>query len=643
MSLPTPYQSVIHLSRYARWNDSARRREYLPETVGRYVSFFQNHLERNFSVPQNHTSYGTVARGIVGLEVMPSMRCMMSAGPALEREHMCGFNCTYMAIDRVEAFAELMYISMCGSGVGFSVERQHTGRLPMIPRRLRVSSETIIVPDSRLGWATSFERLLRKLYAGEIPGWDTSQVRPRGSRLKTMGGTASGPEPLIELFRFVVKTFENAKGRRLSSLECHDICCKTGDIVQTGGVRRSALLSLSNLSDLRMRDAKSGAWYQTDPHRAISNNSVAYTEKPTVGAFMDEWLALYNSKSGERGIFNRVAAWDQARQIGRRAEWDNDEPVDFGANPCGEIILRDCQTCNLTEVVARPEDTFETLKWKVELATIMGTWQSTLTRYGYVSNVWRTNSEEERLLGVSITGIMDCPLLNGSLPRSNTIEVLQELRRWARHVNLEWAGALGIPASKAITCVKPSGTVSQLVGASSGIHARYAPTYLRRIRFDANDPVFRLLRDQGYPWEPDVTKPEYLAVVTFPMRSPEGAIFEGDRSVAETLDHWLLFREAWTDHNPSITVHLDEGDWPRAGAWVWDNWDKVCGLTFLPKTDHVYQQAPYEAVSEEQLREFEDTLPNKELDFTALEAYEAWDNTETMKELACTGGACELT
>lgn len=635
------YQDIIHLSRYARWNDTQGRREFLPETVDRYIGHFRQYLHQNHKMDPDDEAFETARQGIIDFDSLPSMRCLMSAGKALQLEPMCGFNCTYRAVDGIVAFSEIMYCLMCTCGVGFSVERQFTDQLPIIARRMREINHTIWVADSRLGWCKAFANLLLHLYDGEIPGWDTSTVRKKGARLKTMGGTASGPEPLIELFKFTIDTFKNAVGRRLSSLECHDIVCKIGDIVVVGGVRRAALISLSNPSDNRLRTAKAGDWRRTNPWRELSNNSAAYTERPTVENFMSEWLALYQSKSGERGFFSRVAATEKCRSIGRKVVWDGDEddPIDFGTNPCGEILLRSGQTCNLTEPVARATDTFEDLVRKVTLGAMLGTWQSTLTKFGFVGKQWQANCEEERLLGVSLTGIMDCPLLNGTLP--HTEQVFAELRRVALSTNAKWADRLGIPRSAAVTCVKPSGTVSQLVNAASGIHPRFAKMFVRRVTFDNHDPVLKVLQTQGFVCEPHWSKPNYMTMVLFPMRAPEGAICEGDRTHIETLEHWKMVRDHWTDHNPSITVQLDEKDWPSAGSWVWDNFSSIGGLTFLPRDGGVYTQMPFTKVSEGELVDLEGRTPT-EVDWSMIKQFEKTDSTETAGELACVGGACEI-
>lgn len=651
-SLPTVYQQVIHRSRYARWRDEFQRRESWLETVYRYCDFFHKHLLTNFGYDAGHpfdknTILGKVFDAIYNLHVMPSMRCLMTAGPALEREHMCGFNCAYRAIDDYRVFAEIMYILMCGTGVGFSVERQYIAHLPLIPRRLKPSDEVIVVEDSREGWATAFYTLLTRLYEGKIPQWNVDLIRPLGSRLKTMGGFASGPGPLVELFKFTIDVFKKATGRRLNSLECHDIACKIGDVVVMGGVRRSALISLSNLSDHRMRSAKSGNWYTTARWRELANNSVMYTERPTVSSFMTEWHALYESKSGERGMVNREALTAKAAQIGRRTHWDDmatdaEDLIEFGVNPCAEIILRSAQTCNLSEIIARPTDTIDFLVRKAALAAVLGTWQSTLTNFNFIGPEWKQNCEEERLLGVSITGIMDCPILSARNSEA-FITALEDMRAAVRKINASWAEKLGINGSAAITCVKPSGTVSQLVNSSSGIHSRYAPFYIRRIAMNNEDPICQFLIDQGIPHEEHVSKPKAMTVFEFPVRSPAGAnATTKERTAIDQLEHWKAVNEAWADHSVSCTIEVEEHEWPEVGGWVYNNFDKISGISFLPKSGAVYQQAPYEPITEEQCAALEKRMPTY-IDWNRLSLYEQVDNTTVGHEFACTGNSCEYT
>ena len=620
--LPTAYQQVIHRSRYARWLAEEQRRETWPETVHRYVDFMVDHLFRNHGFTVDPMTEAEVRNAILDLEVMPSMRAMMTAGPALERDNIAGFNCAYLAIDDVRAFDETLYILMCGTGVGFSVERQEVAKLPKVPSEFRHIDDVIVVSDSKMGWAKGFRKLVAALYAGEIPEYDMSKIRPAGARLKVFGGRASGPDPLISLFEFTINLFKSARGRQLTSEECHDLICKIAEIVVVGGVRRAALISLSNLSDQRMRAAKSGEWWRAAPHRALANNSVAYTEKPDVGQFMAEWNALYQSKSGERGMFNRAGVQAKAEYQGRVVH-------EFGTNPCGEIILRSMQFCNLTEIVARATDTMEDLERKARIAAILGTWQSTLTNYRYIRSQWKRNSEEERLLGVSITGIMDCPLLQ---PNAEGLEErLLFLRSECQLANYKLADEIGINRSAAITCVKPSGTVSQLVDAASGIHKRFAPKYIRRIRNDVKDPLTPFLVDQGVNAELDLMNDQNM-VFAFPMEAPEGSDMH-EYTAIEQLEFWLKYATFWTDHNPSTTVYVEEHEWPGVGAWVWENFDQIGGLSFLPKDGGSYRQMPYQAVQKHTVKDVES------IDWTAL--VEADDQTSGSQELACQGGSCE--
>lgn len=625
-SLPTQLQQYVHLSRYARWIDSKNRRETWPETVTRYCDFFQGRFGDVFP-------YEQVRDAVCSLENMPSMRALMTSGRALEKDEMAGYNCSYVAVDHVRAFDEVLYVLMCGTGVGFSVERQHIVKLPEIEREFFPTDTTIVVRDSKVGWASAFRELLQMLYIGQVPKWDLSRIRPSGARLKTFGGRASGPDPLDDLFRFSVEMFKKAAGRRLSSVECHDLVCKVADVVVVGGVRRSALISLSNLSDDRMRVAKSGNWWETEPQRALANNSAAYTERPDMELFMEEWLALIKSKSGERGIFNRQAAKLKAKETGRR-----DPNHEFGTNPCGEIILRSGGLCNLTEVVIRENDTFEDLKRKVETAAIMGTFQSTLTDFRYVRKIWQKNAEEERLLGVSMTGIMDHPVL--SQVSEEATRWLVELRELAVETNRVWAERLGIPQSAAITTVKPSGTVSQLVDSASGIHPRYSPYYIRTVRADKKDPLAQFMRDAGFPVEDCVMKGESTDVFAFPVKAPETAVFRDDMKAVDQLNHYLMFKVAWCEHNPSITVYVRDHEWAEVGAWVYKNFDHIGGVSFLPHTDHVYRQAPYQEISKEEYEKMAAVMP--ESDWTGLQDIEKEDGTNATKELACSAGVCEL-
>lgn len=634
------YQRYIHLSRYARYRDDLGRRETWGETVKRYCDFFQDKFGDIFP-------YDRVYQAIAKLEVMPSMRALMTAGPALARDNMAGFNCSYVPVSNPRDFDEIMYILLCGTGVGFSVERQYVNQLPEIPDELHETDTTIIVADSKIGWATGFRELLSLLYAGKVPKWDLSKIRPKGARLKTFGGRASGPEPLDDLFRYTVTAFRKAVGRRFNSIEVHDLVCKIADVVVVGGVRRSALLSLSNLTDERMRGAKSGQWWEGYGHRALANNSVAYTEKPDVGIFMREWEALYESKSGERGIFNRVSAKATCKSTGRR-----DDSFEFGTNPCGEIILRPHGLCNLSEVVVRPEDSFRDLRRKAEIASIIGTFQSTLTDFRYVRNVWKKNADEERLLGVSLTGIMDNHLLNKKNPAwdepvdfddfskgTNLEFFLKGLKDHVIETNKIWAERLGITPSVACTTVKPSGTVSQLVNSSSGIHPRYSPFYIRRVRSDIKDPLAIFMKGQGFPYEPDVTKPNDTVIFSFPVRSGDGGVFRNDLSALEQLDHYLLFKRHWCEHNPSITVYVGDDEWLDVQAWVFRNFNEVGGVSFLPRDNGSYRQAPYEEVTEEKYNELLEKMPLI-VDWTSMK--EEDDATTSSQEYACLGGSCEV-
>ncbi len=636
--LPTTYQEIIALSRYARYLPEKKRRETWEETVGRLVTYLKTKLPENL-----HEAFPKIEQAIFNLEVMPSMRLMMSAGEACERDNIAAYNCSYLAVNNKRAFSEALYILMNGTGVGFSCERQEIAHLPAIPNELKECNDVIVVGDSKLGWAKAFKKLLSSLWEGDIPKIDYSRIRPAGARLKTFGGRASGPEPLRKLFEFTIDTFRQAIGRKLTSIEVHDLMCMIGEIVVVGGVRRSALISLSNLTDRRMREAKMGAWYIDNPHRGLANNSVAYTEKPDVETFMEEWLSLVKSKSGERGIFNRVAAQQQASKWGRR-----DNSRSYGCNPCSEIILRDKQFCNLTEVVVRPDDTFESLKSKIELATILGTIQSTLTSFQFLSEEWKKNTEEERLLGVSLTGIMDCTLTNRSAVHEypegvftdSLAEMLKALRNHARKVNEEWSKKLNINPSAAITCVKPSGTVSQLVDSASGLHARHNPYYIRRIRMDKKDPIYSYLKDNGFPVEDEVFRPDSMAVFSFPMKSPEGAVCRKDMTAIEQLELWLVYQRHWCEHKPSVTISVKNNEWFDVGAWVYNHFDEVSGISFLTYSDHTYQQAPYTNCTEEEYYNLLSQIPQN---INWDNFIEEDDNTEAMQNLACTAaGGCEI-
>jgi ribonucleoside-triphosphate reductase (thioredoxin) len=625
------YQQFIHKSRYARYIPDKKRRENWDETVSRYFDFMADHLKEKHSYDLVERDY--LQKFVIDQKNMPSMRAVMTAGLALSRDNTAGYNCSYVAVDDPKAFDEAMHILMCGTGVGFSVERQYVNQLPEIPEKIYPSDTTIVIKDSKEGWAKGLRQLIALLYTGEIPKWDLAKVRPAGSRLKTFGGRSSGPEPLNDLFKFVVMTFKNASGRKLTSLECHDIMCKVGETVVVGGVRRSAMISLSNLSDDRMRHCKSGAWWEAYVHRSLSNNSAVYTERPEVGLFMNEWLSLYESKSGERGIFNREASMRQAKKSGRR-----DPAFDFGTNPCSEIILRPNQFCNLTEVVVRADDTMKSLEEKVKIATILGTIQGTLTHFPYLRKIWTKNTEEERLLGVSLTGILDSKLLNDhtdpELPKR-----LEKLRDIAIATNKEWSAKFGISQSTAITCVKPSGTVSQLVDSASGIHPRHSAYYFRRVRGDAKDPLTKFLMDNGVPCEPDVTKPDSTMVFTFPKKAPENALLRDHLSSIDHLNLWLVYQRHWCEHKPSVTISVKEKDWPTVGAWVWENFDELSGVSFLPYDGGIYRQAPYEECTKEQYDELLAKMP-KTIDWDSL--IEVEDNVEGTQTLACTAQVCEL-
>ena len=624
--LPTQYQQFIALSRYARWLPDEGRRETWSETVDRYID---NVVRR--AIPGEDTVVNNIRDAILSLSVMPSMRMMMTAGPALDRDNTAGYNCSYIAVDDPKAFDEAMMILLCGTGVGFSVERQHIARLPEVPEKLFDAEDVIVVHDSKEGWAKAYRKLVAMLYAGEIPRWDVSGVRPAGAKLKTFGGRASGPEPLVDLFRFTIDIFRKAAGRRLNSIECHDIMCKIGDIVVVGGVRRSAMISLSNLSDDRMRHAKSGQWWEGNAQRALANNSAVYTEKPDVESFLREWTALVESKSGERGIFARYAAEAHVASRGRR-----ETGHEWGTNPCSEIILRSNQFCNLTEVVVRAGDTRKTLEDKVRLATILGTIQSTFTKFPYLRRVWTKNTEEERLLGVSLTGIMDNPITSAPDP-----ELLRHLRDVAVDTNKVWASMLGIPASAAITCVKPSGTVSQLVDAGSGIHARHSPYYIRTVRGDVKDPLTTLMKDEGVPWEPEVFHPDSTVVFSFPQKAPGGAVTRNDMTAIQQLELWKTYALNWCEHKPSVTISVRDEEWVDVGAWVYRNFDICSGISFLPHSDHTYQQAPYQDCDKAAYDELLGRMPVT-INWGRLGEYESDDNTSGMQTLACTGGVCEI-
>ena len=642
MSLPSSYQDFIHLSRYSRWLENENRRETWEETVDRYFNFFEKHLKDNHNYVEDKEVVEELRAAVLNLEVMPSMRALMTAGTALERENVAGYNCSFVAMNNLKSFDEILYVLMCGTGVGFSVERDFVNKLPTLAEEFSESHTTIVVQDSKLGWAKAYRELVSLLVNGQVPKWDLSKVRPAGARLKTFGGRASGPEPLEDLFRFTVDSFSKAAGRKLNSIEVHDIVCKIAEIVVVGGVRRSALISLSSLTDERMRDAKTGQWWDANPQRALANNSVAYKERPEIGTFMDEWVSLYKSKSGERGMFNRKAAVDQVASV---QELRGDDHVgrnpnyEFGTNPCSEIILRDKEFCNLSEVVIRVDDDKESLMRKVRLASILGTWQSTLTNFKYLSSVWKKNCEEERLLGVSLTGIMDCPLTNGET--LGLAELLTDLRVEAVDVNKQFAEKIGINQSASVTCVKPSGTVSQLVDAASGIHARHSPYYIRTVRADIKDPLCKFMIDKGFPAEPCVMKPDHTMVFSFPIKSPENATCRSDMTALEQLEMWRTYQNYWCEHKPSVTITVKEDEWMDVGAWVWKHFDQVSGISFLPHSDHSYRQAPYQDCDEETYINLLSEMPVG-VDWSELASYEETDNTSGTQTFACSGDSCEV-
>jgi ribonucleoside-triphosphate reductase len=621
------YQQFIHKSRYARWIPEHSRRETWSETVFRYVQFWRDRVQ--ITVKEGQKLYDAIHN----LEVMPSMRCMMTAGVALDKDNVAGFNCSYLHIDSPRSFDELMYVLMCGTGVGFSVERNFINKLPEIAESFHKTDSVIVVSDSKIGWASAFRELIAMLYAGKIPQWDVSRVRGSGERLKTFGGRASGPDPLVDLFNFCIEVFQKAKGRKLTSIECHDIVCKIADIVVVGGVRRSALISLSNLSDQRMAKAKSGDWWRNEGQRALANNSVAYTEKPDFQSFLSEMQTMYESKAGERGIFSRVAAQKIAGRNGRR-----DADQDFGTNPCSEIILRSNQFCNLSEVVVRADDTLKTLKAKVEIAAMIGTLQATLTDFRYLRNVWKKNTEEEALLGVSMTGIMDHPVIGTASDK--TVEWLEELKDVAVKVNKKWAEKLGINQSTAITAVKPSGTVSQLVDSASGIHPRFSKHYIRRVRSDKKDPLAVFMEAKGFPVEQDVMSPS-SSVFSFPVKAPKSSTTVKQVGAMQQLALWKTYQNHWCEHKPSITVYYTDSEFLQVAQWIWDNFDICSGISLLPVSDHVYQQAPYEDINADEYKRLLAEMP-KGVDWNDLVHFEQEDNTTGSQELACVGGACEI-
>jgi len=626
------YQPYIAKSRYSRFLQDSKRRENWDETVDRYMAFMKEHLygSHKYNIPED--IYRDLSEAIKNLDVVPSMRSIMTAGKALDRDNTAGYNCSYLPVDDPKAFDEAMYILLCGTGVGFSVEQKYVNKLPEIPEKMFKSDTTVVVADSKEGWAKALRQVIALLYSGEIPKWDLRKIRPAGARLKTFGGRASGPAPLNELFEFVIRKFQAAAGRKLNTLECHDIMCKVAEVVVVGGVRRSAMISLSDLNDDKMRHAKTGQWWTDNPQRALANNSAVYEQKPDVGQFMNEWTSLYQSHSGERGIFNREAAIKQAARNGRR-----DSDYEFGTNPCSEIILRPYQFCNLSEVVVRETDTIYDLERKVTLATILGTYQSTMTHFPYLRKIWQRNTEEERLLGVSLTGILDNKTLGANVEQTKTL--LQRLRMVSVDTNLEFATAIGIEPSAAITCVKPSGTVSQLVDSASGIHPRHSRYYIRRVRGDKKDPITTFLQEKGVPSEECVLRPESTIVFSFPKKSPDSALLRDDLTAIEHLDLWMMYQKDWCEHKPSVTISVKEDEWVEVGAWCWKNFDDISGVSFLPYDGGTYKQAPYEECTEEQYNELLDKMP---VTLFWDELIEEDDNVEGVQQLACTAGVCEI-
>lgn len=629
------YQQYIHQSRYARWIPKLQRRETWKETVARTIEFLAEHVLTKFPEAYLEIPWGDLEKAIYKQEIMPSMRLLMTAGEAANRDNIAIYNCAYVAVDDFRVFDEIMYILMCGTGVGFSVERQLISKLPEIPDELYVSDTIVSVSDSRIGWASALRTVISLLYAGIIPKYDTSKLRSAGTRLQTFGGRASGPKPLEQLFEHIIRIFTGAHGRKLNSVECHDIVCHIADAVIVGGVRRSALISLSNLSDNRMRDAKTNNWWEFNAQRQLANNSVAYTEKPDNGTFLREWATLYESKSGERGLFNRQGAIKKIKQAGIR-----NPNFEFGTNPCGEIILRPNGLCNLSEVILRPDDDADRIFNKLRLATILGTIQCTFTNFRYLRPIWRENAEEERLLGVSLTGIMDHPNFNGSgCGYTELVATLNELKTYARNINFEFSNYLGIGCSSAITCIKPSGTVSQLVDSSSGIHPRYSKFYIRTVRADNKDIATQFLKDNGFPWEPDITHPDTMSIFAFPMKSPDGAITKSDRTALEQLELYKIYSDNWCDHNASVSIYVQEDEWLEVLAWVYENWNSCNGLSFFPADDHIYQQAPYQEISEDIYLKLIETMPR---DINFMNMVETEDTGTGYHELACKAGVCEI-
>jgi ribonucleoside-diphosphate reductase alpha chain len=635
--IENPYENFIALSRYARWIPDENRREKWGETVDRYFDFMLNHLQKNFNYSPDKKLVEELKESVYDRNVMPSMRAVMTAGAALDRDHVAGYNCSFVPVDSPRSFDETMYILMCGTGVGFSVEYKYVNKLPSVPESFEKSTTTIIVEDSKNGWAKAYRELLAMLWAGQIPSVDVSKLRPAGARLKTMGGRSSGPQPLINLFDFTIAKFKSASGRQLKPIEAHDIMCKIGEVVVVGGVRRSAMISLSNINDIEMAAAKSGNWWENNTQRALSNNSVAYSRKPEMEQFIAEWKNLYDSKSGERGIYNVAAAQKQAARWGRR-----DPEIHYGTNPCSEIILRPYQFCNLSEVVIRENDSLKDIENKVKLATVLGTWQSTLTDFKYLRKIWKDNTEEERLLGVSLTGQFGHKFMSGKEDLNKLGKFLEDIRDVARFINKAEAERIGINESAAITCVKPSGTVSQLVGVSSGMHAWHSEYYIRTVRGDKKDPLSTFLKEVGIPVEDDFMKPNDTYVFSFPVKAPKGAIVRNDLTAIDHLNTWLVYQRSWCEHKPSITVSVKEDEWMEVGAWVYKHFDEVSGISFLPHSDHSYKQAPYQEVTKEEYEELLAKMPNS-IRWEDLSFYETEDGTSGTQTLACTSdGNCEI-
>jgi ribonucleoside-triphosphate reductase len=635
-TIENPYENFIALSRYARWLEDDKRRETWGETVDRYFDFMQGQLRDKHGYVADQKTVDDLKKAVFNRNVMPSMRSVMTAGPALERENVSGYNCAFLPVDSARSFDEAMYILMCGTGVGFSVEYKYINKLPTLPETLEKSSSVVIVGDSKEGWAKAYRELLSLLWAGQIPQIDISKVRPSGARLKTMGGRSSGPQPLVNLFDFTIQIFKGALGRQLKPIECHDIMCKIGEVVVVGGVRRSAMISLSNINDIEMAAAKSGNWWESNSQRALSNNSVAYSRKPEMAQFISEWKSLYDSKSGERGIYNVAAAQKQAAKYGRR-----DPEIHYGTNPCSEIILRPYQFCNLSEVVIRENDTSATVAEKVRLAAILGTWQSTLTDFKYIRKVWKDNTEEERLLGVSLTGQFGNKFFSGQEGLDKLSDALSRLREYAVEINIEEAGKIGIPASAAVTCVKPSGTVSQLVGVSSGMHPWHSEYYIRTVRGDKKDPLTQFLKDSGIPAEDDFMKPDSTTVFSFPVKAPKYAITRDKLTAIDQLEIWLAYQRHWCEHKPSITVSVKEDEWMEVGAWVYKHFDEVSGISFLPYSDHTYVQAPYQEIDEDTYNSLLSKMPAT-IQWQGLSMYELEDSTTGTQALACVSGECEI-